>query len=88
MDSFNIKVLVKANCFLCYSFLKRDDVAAAIPTFPTATNLQAMKLYDLSFGCGKQITAAMLLLQKSPNLCELDIRVAQVDEFIFGNYDS
>ncbi|XP_019150369.1 PREDICTED: F-box/FBD/LRR-repeat protein At1g13570-like [Ipomoea nil] len=32
-----------------------------------------MKLYELSFGCGKQLTVAMQLIQKCPNLCELGI---------------
>lgn len=37
--------------------------------FPTAKNLQAIKLYDLSFACGKQLTIAM-------QLSELDIIAA------------
>ncbi|XP_031120898.1 F-box/FBD/LRR-repeat protein At1g13570-like [Ipomoea triloba] len=66
---------LKAIKTLCLSglLLSRKPVAEAVPTFPTAVNLQVMKLYELSFGCGKQLTLAMKLIQKCPNLCELGI---------------
>ncbi|XP_031123456.1 uncharacterized protein LOC116026141 [Ipomoea triloba] len=57
--------------WLCGSSLRYMDVSM----FPTAINLQVMKLYELSFCCGKQITVAMQLLQKCPNLCELGFMV-------------
>ncbi|XP_019149911.1 PREDICTED: F-box/FBD/LRR-repeat protein At1g13570-like [Ipomoea nil] len=57
--------------WLCGTSLRYMDVSM----FSTAINLQVMKLYELSFGCGKQLTVAMQLLQKCPNLCELGIMV-------------
>ncbi|XP_031123073.1 F-box/FBD/LRR-repeat protein At1g13570-like isoform X2 [Ipomoea triloba] len=70
-----LKFHLKAIKTLCLSglLLSRKPVAAAVPTFPTALNLQVMKLYELSFGCGKQLTVAMQLIKKCPNLCELGI---------------
>ncbi|XP_031120821.1 F-box/FBD/LRR-repeat protein At1g13570-like [Ipomoea triloba] len=64
---------------LCLSgvLLLCKDVAGALYMYPIAINLQVMKLHDLSFGCGKQLTVAMQLLQKFPNLCELDIIAKQ-----------
>ncbi|XP_031121626.1 F-box/FBD/LRR-repeat protein At1g13570-like isoform X2 [Ipomoea triloba] len=59
--------------WLCGASLRYMDVSM----FPTAINLQVMKLYELSFGCGKQLTVAMQLLQKCPNLCELGIMVEE-----------
>ncbi|XP_031120906.1 F-box/FBD/LRR-repeat protein At1g13570-like [Ipomoea triloba] len=49
--------------------------------FATAINLQVLGLYELRFGSAKQLTAAMQLLQKCPNLCELGITAYQVDKF-------
>ncbi|XP_019150386.1 PREDICTED: uncharacterized protein LOC109147208 [Ipomoea nil] len=73
---------LKAITTLCLSglLLSRKPVAAAVPKFPTAVNLQVMKLYELSFGCGKQLTVAMQLIQKCPNLCELGINAKKVDQ--------
>ncbi|XP_019171957.1 PREDICTED: F-box/FBD/LRR-repeat protein At1g13570-like isoform X2 [Ipomoea nil] len=65
--------------WLCGSSLRYMDVSM----FPTATNLQVIKLYGLRFGCGKQLTVAMQLLQKCPNLCELGIMV--MDEQSWGD---
>ncbi|XP_031121044.1 F-box/FBD/LRR-repeat protein At1g13570-like [Ipomoea triloba] len=59
--------------WLCGSLLRYMDVSM----FPTAINLQVIKLYKLSFGCGKQLTITMQLLQKCPNLCELGIMVEE-----------
>ncbi|XP_031123517.1 uncharacterized protein LOC116026187 [Ipomoea triloba] len=53
--------------WLCGSSLLYMDASL----FATAINLQVLGLYELHFGCGKQLTAAMQLLQKCPNLCEL-----------------
>ncbi|XP_031123026.1 F-box/FBD/LRR-repeat protein At1g13570-like [Ipomoea triloba] len=55
--------------WLCGSSLWHMDVSV----FPTAINLQVMKLYDLDFGCRKQLAVALQLLQKCLNLCELHI---------------
>ncbi|XP_031122586.1 putative F-box protein At3g58860 isoform X3 [Ipomoea triloba] len=44
-----------------------------VSAFPTAINLQVMKLYELNFGLRKHLVVAMQLLQKCPNLCELRI---------------
>ncbi|XP_031121727.1 uncharacterized protein LOC116024856 [Ipomoea triloba] len=55
--------------WLCGSSLMRMDVSV----FPTAIDLQVMKLYELNFGCQKQLSVAMQLLKKCPNLCELRI---------------
>ncbi|XP_031121040.1 F-box/FBD/LRR-repeat protein At1g13570-like [Ipomoea triloba] len=59
--------------WLCGSSLRYIDVSM----FPTAINLQVMKLYKLSFGCRKQLTVAMQLLQKCPYLCELGMMVEE-----------
>ncbi|XP_019150455.1 PREDICTED: uncharacterized protein LOC109147253 isoform X2 [Ipomoea nil] len=56
-----------------------------VSVFPTAINLQVMKLYQLKFGCQKHLVVAMQLLQKCPNLCELRI-IADEVEYIFGNH--
>jgi len=53
--------------------------------FPTAINLQVMKLYGLNVGRREQLAVAMQLLKKCPNLCELHILVDEV-ECIFGNH--
>ncbi|XP_019150393.1 PREDICTED: F-box/FBD/LRR-repeat protein At1g13570-like [Ipomoea nil] len=45
--------------------------------FPTAINLQVMKLYGLNFWCRKQLAVAMQLLKKCSNLCELHILMAE-----------
>ncbi|XP_031122994.1 F-box/FBD/LRR-repeat protein At1g13570-like [Ipomoea triloba] len=42
-----------------------------VSMFPTAINLQVLKLYELDFGCQKQLIVSMQLIQKCPNLCEL-----------------
>ncbi|XP_031121498.1 F-box/FBD/LRR-repeat protein At1g13570-like [Ipomoea triloba] len=42
-----------------------------VSMFPTAINLQVLKLYELDFRCRKQLIISMQLLQKCPNLCEL-----------------
>ncbi|XP_019159771.1 PREDICTED: F-box/FBD/LRR-repeat protein At1g13570-like [Ipomoea nil] len=55
--------------WLCGFSLSGMDVSV----FPTAINLQVMKLYQLSFGFWKHCVVAMQLLQKCPNLCELRI---------------
>ncbi|XP_031123457.1 uncharacterized protein LOC116026142 [Ipomoea triloba] len=55
--------------WLCGSLLMHMDASM----FPTAINLQVMKLYRLNFACRKQLAVAMLLLKKCPNLCELHI---------------
>jgi len=46
---------------------------AEVASFPTAINLQVIKLDCLEFAYGKQLKGVLQLLQKSPNLCELDI---------------
>ncbi|XP_019149956.1 PREDICTED: F-box/FBD/LRR-repeat protein At1g13570-like [Ipomoea nil] len=55
--------------WLCGSSLRYMDASL----FATAINLQVLRLYDLSFACGKELTVVMQLLQKCPNLCELGI---------------
>ncbi|XP_019150421.1 PREDICTED: F-box/FBD/LRR-repeat protein At1g13570-like [Ipomoea nil] len=57
--------------WLCGSSLSCMDAS----TFPIAINLQVMKLYDLNFGCWKQLAFVMQLLTKCPNLCELHVMV-------------
>ncbi|XP_019150395.1 PREDICTED: uncharacterized protein LOC109147219 [Ipomoea nil] len=59
--------------WLCGSSLPYMDASL----FATAINLQVLGLYELSFGCEKQLTDAMQLLQKCPNLCELRIMAHQ-----------
>ncbi|XP_019188349.1 PREDICTED: uncharacterized protein LOC109182652 [Ipomoea nil] len=59
--------------FVSFTVSKINDVAVATQAFPTARNLQVITIYDLNFGRGKQITSALELLQRSPNLCELEI---------------
>ncbi|XP_019149955.1 PREDICTED: F-box/FBD/LRR-repeat protein At1g13570-like [Ipomoea nil] len=54
---------------LCGTLVLCMDVSM----FPTSLNLQVMKLYEISFGCGRQLTGVMQLLTKCPNLCELHI---------------
>ncbi|XP_019150474.1 PREDICTED: F-box/FBD/LRR-repeat protein At1g13570-like isoform X2 [Ipomoea nil] len=54
-----------------YLLLNWEDVEVA--SFPTAINLQVIKLYSLKFANEKQLKGVLQLLQKSPNLCELDI---------------
>ncbi|XP_019149964.1 PREDICTED: uncharacterized protein LOC109146771 [Ipomoea nil] len=61
--------------WLCGSSLPYMDASL----FATAINLQVLGLYELSFGCEKQLTYAMQLLQKCPNLCELRIMAHQVE---------
>ncbi|XP_019159762.1 PREDICTED: F-box/FBD/LRR-repeat protein At1g13570-like isoform X2 [Ipomoea nil] len=65
--------------WLCDSSLRSMDVSV----FPTAINLQVMKLYQLNFGIRKHLVIVMQLLQKCPNLCELRI-IANEVEYIFG----
>ncbi|XP_019167599.1 PREDICTED: uncharacterized protein LOC109163301 isoform X2 [Ipomoea nil] len=59
---------IKTLC-LCGSSLLYMDASL----FATAINLQLLVLCNFSFGCGKQLTVAMQLFQKCPNLCELEI---------------
>ncbi|XP_031122585.1 F-box/FBD/LRR-repeat protein At1g13570-like isoform X2 [Ipomoea triloba] len=54
-----------------------------VSVFPTAINLQVMKLYELNCSVRKHLFVAMQLLQKCPNLCELHIS-ANATEYIFG----
>ncbi|XP_031103571.1 uncharacterized protein LOC116007116 isoform X2 [Ipomoea triloba] len=49
-----------------------------VSMFPTAMNLQVMKLYNLLVSCGKQLTVAMQLLKACPNLCELQIMADEI----------
>ncbi|XP_019150398.1 PREDICTED: F-box/FBD/LRR-repeat protein At1g13570-like [Ipomoea nil] len=70
----NIKTL-----WLCGSSLWDMDVSV----FPTAINLQVMKIYQLNFDLRKHLAVAMQLLQKCPNLCELRI-IANDLEFVYG----
>ncbi|XP_031121016.1 F-box/FBD/LRR-repeat protein At1g13570-like [Ipomoea triloba] len=55
--------------WLCGSSLLYVDASL----FANAINLQVLGLDYLSFGCGKQLTVVMQLLQKCPNLYELGI---------------
>ncbi|XP_019174285.1 PREDICTED: uncharacterized protein LOC109169853 [Ipomoea nil] len=57
-----------------------EDVEVA--SFPTAINMQVIKLDSLEFSIEKQLKGVLQLLQKSPNLCELDITGAFEDDFI------
>ncbi|XP_019150407.1 PREDICTED: F-box/FBD/LRR-repeat protein At1g13570-like [Ipomoea nil] len=59
--------------WLCGSSLLYMDASL----FATAINLLVLGLDELSFGCGKQLTVVMQLLQKCPNLCELRIMADQ-----------
>ncbi|XP_031120782.1 uncharacterized protein LOC116024025 [Ipomoea triloba] len=56
-----------------------------VSVFPTAINLQVMRLYELNCGLRKHLIVAMQLLQKCPNLCELQI-IANVLEYIFSDH--
>ncbi|XP_031103044.1 F-box/FBD/LRR-repeat protein At1g13570-like isoform X2 [Ipomoea triloba] len=60
--------------WLCGSSLECMDVSM----FPSAMNLQVLKLYNILVSCGKQLSVAMQLLKACPNLCELQI---MADEF-------
>ncbi|XP_019176009.1 PREDICTED: F-box/FBD/LRR-repeat protein At1g13570-like [Ipomoea nil] len=71
-----IKVLCIDGDFLYY--LKDVEVAS----FPTAINLQVIKLYSLEFAIEKELEVVLQLLQKSPNLCELEITGAYSDDDI------
>ncbi|XP_031123435.1 F-box/LRR-repeat protein At1g55660-like [Ipomoea triloba] len=55
--------------WLCGYSLKCMNVSM----FSTAINLRVLKLYELDFGCRRQLIVSMVLLQKCPNLCELRI---------------
>ncbi|XP_031121014.1 F-box/FBD/LRR-repeat protein At1g13570-like [Ipomoea triloba] len=56
--------------WLCGSSLE----CMRVSMFPTAINLRVLKLYELKFGYHrKQLISSMQLLQKCPNLCELQI---------------
>ncbi|XP_031120903.1 F-box/FBD/LRR-repeat protein At1g13570-like [Ipomoea triloba] len=59
--------------WLCGSSLLYVDASL----FATTINLQVLGLYELRFSCAKQLTTAMQLLQKCPNVCELGIRAYQ-----------
>ncbi|XP_019167600.1 PREDICTED: F-box/FBD/LRR-repeat protein At1g13570-like isoform X3 [Ipomoea nil] len=59
--------------WLCRSSLLYMDASL----FATAINLQLLVLCNFSFGCGKQLTVTLQLLQKCPNLCELGILANQ-----------
>lgn len=66
---------LKAIKTLCLSnFLLPEDFVLATSMFPTAINLQVLKLYRLNFADEMEFTVALQLLKKSPNLCELEIR--------------
>ncbi|XP_019175387.1 PREDICTED: F-box/FBD/LRR-repeat protein At1g13570-like [Ipomoea nil] len=61
--------------WLCGSSLEDMDVSQ----FPTAINLRVLKLYRLRFGYGDQLPVFIQLLQKFPNLCELQIMATEDD---------
>ncbi|XP_019159764.1 PREDICTED: F-box/FBD/LRR-repeat protein At1g13570-like [Ipomoea nil] len=67
---------IKVLC-LDHSSMLWEDVEVA--SFPTAINLQVIKLNSMKFANEKQLMGVLKLLQISPNLCELDI-TAKVSE--------
>nr|GMD08024.1 F-box/FBD/LRR-repeat protein At1g13570-like [Ipomoea batatas] len=54
-----------------------QELAKAAPTFPTARNLQVIKLCRFRFGCEEHLKLAKQLIEKSPNLCRLEIAETQ-----------
>ncbi|XP_019151743.1 PREDICTED: uncharacterized protein LOC109148384 [Ipomoea nil] len=50
-----------------------------VSMFPTSINLRVLKLYGLHFGYWDQPLVFMQLLQKCPNLCELQIMADEYD---------
>ncbi|XP_031122490.1 F-box/FBD/LRR-repeat protein At1g13570-like [Ipomoea triloba] len=72
-------------CILSCRTIKQMSVDGPFIDFPyveaslfaTAINLQVLGLYELRFRCAKQLTTAMQLLQKCPNVCELGITTYQ-----------
>ncbi|XP_019188343.1 PREDICTED: F-box/FBD/LRR-repeat protein At1g13570-like [Ipomoea nil] len=65
-------------------FFKLEDFVLAPLMFPTAINLQVIKLYSLNFAREKQFTVALQLLKNSPNLCELEI-IASYSTYLFDD---
>ncbi|XP_019150022.1 PREDICTED: F-box/FBD/LRR-repeat protein At1g13570-like isoform X1 [Ipomoea nil] len=63
---------------LCGSLLRYMDASM----FPTAINLQVMKLHELNIDCREELAVAMQLLKRCPNLCELHILAQE-----FGSKD-
>ncbi|XP_031121939.1 F-box/FBD/LRR-repeat protein At1g13570-like isoform X3 [Ipomoea triloba] len=53
-----------------------------VASFPTAINLQVIKLDSINFANEKQVMGVLKLLQKSPNLCELHITAIFLDDDI------
>ncbi|XP_031123373.1 F-box/FBD/LRR-repeat protein At1g13570-like isoform X2 [Ipomoea triloba] len=71
---------VKVLCLDLDSMSKWENVEVA--SFPTAINLQVIKLDSINFANEKQVMGVLKLLQKSPNLCELHITVIFLDDDI------
>ncbi|XP_031123402.1 F-box/FBD/LRR-repeat protein At1g13570-like [Ipomoea triloba] len=71
---------IKVLCLDASFLLWEEDVEVA--SFPTAINLQVIKLDPFDFANEKQLRGVLQLLQKSPNLCELDINAACSDDDI------
>ncbi|XP_019175996.1 PREDICTED: F-box/FBD/LRR-repeat protein At1g13570-like [Ipomoea nil] len=71
---------IKALCIDGNVVLYLKDVEVA--SFPTAINLQVIKLYSLEFAVEKELEVVLQLLQKSPNLCELHFTGAYLDDDI------
>ncbi|XP_019150427.1 PREDICTED: F-box/FBD/LRR-repeat protein At1g13570-like isoform X2 [Ipomoea nil] len=69
---------IKALCLEASLLLWEEDVEVA--SFPTAINLQVIKLHSFDFANEKQLMGVLQLLQKSPNLCELDIKECLDDD--------
>ncbi|XP_019150410.1 PREDICTED: F-box/FBD/LRR-repeat protein At1g13570-like [Ipomoea nil] len=67
--------------YLCLS-ADLSETAKRAPTFPTARNVQVMKLYRFRFGCERHLKLAIQLLEKSPNLCTLEIAAEKQEEWI------
>ncbi|XP_031122005.1 F-box/FBD/LRR-repeat protein At1g13570-like [Ipomoea triloba] len=62
---------IKVLCMVGGLFLNWRD--AVVASFPTAINLQVLKLHSFEFASEKHLKGVLQLLQKSPNLCELEI---------------
>ncbi|XP_031122227.1 F-box/FBD/LRR-repeat protein At1g13570-like [Ipomoea triloba] len=73
VESGWVAVHLKAIKVLCLAGSLLLDWGDAVASFPTAINLQVIRLRSLDFDIEKQLKGVVLLLQKSPNLCELDI---------------
>nr|GMC48017.1 F-box/FBD/LRR-repeat protein At1g13570-like [Ipomoea batatas] len=52
--------------------------SAGVASLSTTINLQVIKLYSLWFSNEKLVMGVLQLLQKSPNLCELYIRIVSI----------